>query len=47
MKHLLTALFDFACGRVRHTNAFHDDTIRANQGSESSTFRPWRTFFGA
>jgi hypothetical protein len=47
MKHMLAAFFDFASARVRRSNAFHDDSIRANQGSEEPVFRPWRTFFGS
>ena len=45
MKRVLAFLLDFTSNRAaRGKTAFHDDTLRANQGSKpASTFSYWRS----
>jgi len=45
MKRVLAFLLDFASNRApREKTAFHDDTLRANQGSNPAyTFSYWRS----
>jgi hypothetical protein len=45
MKRVLAFLVDFTSNRAaRGKTAFHDDTLRANQGSNSAyTFSYWRS----
>ncbi len=45
MKKVLAFLLDIAGNRARRAGAaFHDDTLRANQGSKpASTFSYWRS----
>jgi hypothetical protein len=45
MKRVLAFLLDFTSNRTaRGKTAFHDDTLRANQGSEPAyTFSYWRS----
>ncbi|MGA8797159.1 MAG: hypothetical protein WB526_08895 [Candidatus Cybelea sp.] len=45
MKRVLAFLLDFASNRAaRGKAAFHDDTLRANQGSSPAyTFSYWRS----
>ena len=46
MKKILASFFAFANARVRTANAFHDDTLRANQGGKAAAFSPWRALVG-
>jgi hypothetical protein len=44
MKRVLAFLLDFTSNRARGKTAFHDDTLRANQGSNPAyTFSYWRS----
>jgi hypothetical protein len=48
MKRVLASLLDFISDRIgRENTAFHDDTLRANQGNKpANNFSYWRSLVG-
>jgi hypothetical protein len=47
MKRVLAFLLDIASNRPwRARAAFHDDTLRANQGNPAYNFSYWRSLVG-
>jgi hypothetical protein len=45
VKRILAFLVDFARAHVGGKKSFHNDNLRANQGSER-VFGPWRALVG-
>jgi len=46
MKKVLAFLADLFRPSLVDSTAFHDDSLRANQGGNRATFSPWRALVG-